>query len=64
MNEARFEIDDVRRHLHFGAIYIEKFISRSIPDDELDEYLLDLVGGALKNCEHRLEALLDKGKLK
>lgn len=64
MNEARFEIDDVRRHLHFGAMYIDEFIGRSIPDNELDEYLLDLVGGALKDCEYRFEALLDKGKLK
>ena len=64
MSEARFEIDDVRRCLHFNAIYIDKFIGRSIPDDELDEYLLDLVGKNLKDCELRLEALLDKGKLK
>lgn len=64
MDEARFEIDDVRRCLHFNAMYIDEYIGRSVPDDELAEYLLDLVGQNMKNCEQRLEALLDKGKLK
>ena len=60
MNEPRFEIDDVRRCLHFAVLYIDQYVGRSVPDDELAEYLLDLVGQNLKICERRLESLLDQ----
>jgi hypothetical protein len=53
-------IDDVRRHCRFSAMYIDEYIGRSVPDDELAEYLLDLVGQNLKACESRLENLLDQ----
>ena len=60
MNEPRFEIDDVRRCLHFAALYIDQYIGRAVPDDELAEYLLDLVGQNIRNCEGRCDALLDR----
>ena len=53
-------VDDVRRCLHFNAMYIDDYIGRSVPDDELAEYLLDLIGQNLKICEHRLESLMDQ----
>ena len=53
-------VDDVRRCLHFNAMYIDDYIGRSVPDDELAEYLLDLVGQNLKICECRLESLMDQ----
>ncbi len=53
-------VDDVRRCLHFNAMYIDEYIGRSVPDDELAEYLLDLVGQNLKICERRLESLLNQ----
>ena len=30
-------VDDVRRCLHFNAMYIDEYIGRSVPDDELAE---------------------------
>lgn len=53
-------VDDVRRCLHFNAMYIDDYIGRSVSDNELAEYLLDLVGQNLKICEHRLEKLMDQ----
>ena len=58
--DTQLVIDDVRRCMHFNSMYIEEYISRSVPDDELAEYLLDLVGQNLKICERRLESLLDQ----
>ena len=28
-------VDDVRRCCHFNAMYIDEYIGRSVPDDEL-----------------------------
>ena len=41
-------------------MYIDEYIGRSVPDDELAEYLLDLVGQNLQICERRLESLLNQ----
>ena len=39
---------------------ISEFTPKQPTDDELAEYLLDLVGQNLKICERRLESLLDQ----
>ena len=62
--DTQMIIDDVRRCCRFNAMYIDEYIGRSVPDDELAEYLLDLVGQNLKVCESRLENLLDQRVLK
>ena len=66
--DTQLVIDDVRRCMHFNSMYIEEYISRSVPDDELAEYLLSLVGQNIEDCEHRLESLLEQrykeGKVK
>ena len=61
MNEARFEIEDVMRCLRNNAILIDKFIGLSLPDDEdVDQYILELVGDNMTKCEKRLEKLINK----
>jgi hypothetical protein len=61
MNETRFEMEDVMRCLRNNAILIDKFIGLSLPDDEdVDQYILELVGDNMTKCEKRLEKLIDK----
>lgn len=59
MNKARFEIEDVMRCLRNNAILIDKFIGLSLPDEEdIDQYILELVGDNMTNCEKKLEKLI------
>jgi hypothetical protein len=63
MNETRFEIEDVMRCLRNNATLIDKFIGLSLPDDEdVDQYILELVGDNLNKCEKRLEKLIRRRK--
>ena len=58
MDEAKIEIEDVMRCLRNNAILIDKFIGLSLPDDEdIDQYILELVGDNLNKCEKKLEKL-------
>ena len=58
MDEAKIEIEDVMRCLRNNAILIGKFIGLSLPDDEdIDQYILELVGDNLNKCEKKLEKL-------
>lgn len=61
MNEAKIEIEDVMRCLRYNSMLIDKFIGLSLPDDEdVDQYILELVGDNMTKCEKRLEKLIDK----
>ena len=58
MNEAEIEIEDVMRCLRYNSMLIDKFIGLSLPDDEdVNQYILELVGDNLNKCEKKLEKL-------
>lgn len=61
MNEAKIEIEDVMRCLRFNSMLIDKFIGLSLPDDEdVNQYILELVGDNMTKCEKRLEKLIQE----
>jgi len=61
MNEAKIEIEDVMRCLRYNSMLIDKFIGLGLPDDEdVNQYILELVGDNMSKCEKRLEKLIDK----
>lgn len=63
MNEAKIEIEDIMRCLRFNSMLIDKFIGLSLPDDEdVNQYILELVGDNMSKCEKRLEKLIRSRK--
>jgi hypothetical protein len=61
MNKTRFEIEDIMRCLRYNSMIIDKFIGLSLPEDEdVNQYILELVGDNMTKCEKRLEKLINK----